>query len=358
MTPIRREPFGQTRTGQAVELYTLTNRNGLRARIATYGGTLVSLEVPDRTGALGDVVLGFDSLEPYLGAHPYFGSLIGRYANRIKRGTFNLAGARHQLPCNDGTNHLHGGPHGFHTAVWDADTSETPDGSQLALRYRSASGEESYPGNLDVEVRYTLTHDDDLTLDYYATTDAPTIVNLTNHTYFNLAGTGTILEHELRIIARRFLPVDETLIPLGELRQVEGTPFDFETPTAIGRRIVERDEQLLVARGYDHTWVLNKSGSGCALAANVYEPESGRTLSVHTTQPGVQLYSGNFLDGSMRGKDGIAYPKHAGFCLETQHFPDSPNRPVFPSTVLNPDAVFRETTVYRLGVRLSDRQAK
>jgi aldose 1-epimerase len=349
--PIQRDSLGTTADGRAVELYTLTNRNGLRARITTYGGTLVSLETPDRDGALGDVVLGFDSIEPYLGEHPYFGSLIGRYANRIRAGKFRLNSTVHQLPCNDGVNHLHGGPRGFHTVIWNARATDTLDGQQLVLRHRSPAAEQGYPGTLEVEVRYTLTLRDALRLDYRATSTEPTIVNLTNHAYFNLRGSGTILAHELRLNADRYLPVDQTLVPLGELRQVQGTPFDFTAPTPVGRRIDQHDEQLMTARGYDHTWVLNKRGTQYALAAEVYEPVTGRAMSVHTTQPGLQVYSGNFLDGTLRGKGGAQYSKHAGFCLETQHFPDSPNQPEYPSTILNPGAVYEQATVYSFSVR-------
>ena len=348
------EVFGTTRDGRAVELYTLSNSNGLRARIASYGGTLVSLEVPDRSGVCADIVLGFDTLAPYLGTHPYFGSLIGRYANRIRRGIFDLNGTRYALPCNDGLNHLHGGVHGFHTVLWTAQTAHTADGTQLVLRHRSAAGHEGYPGNLEVEVRYTLTDANELRLDYRATSDAPTIVNLTNHAYFNLAGAGTILGHELQLFANRFLPVDETLIPTGELRNVQGTPFDFTSAHAIGERIAAADPQLQNAGGYDHNWVLDERNSTCGLAAQVREPVSGRSMTVYTTQPGIQLYSGNFLDGTLRGKQDVAYAKHAGFCLETQHFPDSPNEPAFPSTLLVPGSESRETTVYRFGVHKRD----
>jgi aldose 1-epimerase len=345
------EPFGNAADGRAVELYTLRNPNGLRARIATYGATLVSLEVPDRRGVPADIVLGFDSLQPYLTEHPYFGSVIGRYANRIRGGRFTLNGTVYELPCNDGTNHLHGGPLGFHRAIWDAQASVSPDGPQLTLTYRSISGEQGYPGNLDVELRYALTERNELRLDYTATTDAPTIVNLTHHAYFNLAGAGTILDHELQLFADSFLPVDGTLIPLGHVRSVRDTRFDFATPTAIGGRINAADEQLITARGYDHNWVLKKKPADCALAGEVHEPVTGRTMTVHTTQPGVQIYSGNFLDSSLRGKSGVAYPRHAGFCFETQHFPDSPNHASFPSTVLEPGSTLRERTVYRFGVR-------
>ncbi|MGZ5089648.1 MAG: aldose epimerase family protein [Burkholderiales bacterium] len=348
---IERKPFGTAADGSHVDLYTLRNRSHLRARIATYGGTLVSLEVPDRKGRHADVVLGFDTLEPYLADHPYFGSVIGRYANRIRRGTFSLNGAVYSLPCNDGANHLHGGPGGFHTVNWNAYASESADGPQLRLTRRSVNGEQGYSGTLDVEVLYTLTERDELRLDYRATTDAPTIINLTHHAYFNLAGEGTILDHELQLCADRFLPVDETLIPSGELREVQNTPFDFRSPKMIGESIRDLDEQLVIGRGYDHTWVLNANGPKCMLAGEVHDPSSGRTMSVHTTQPGVQIYTGNFLDGHLRGKGGTAYSKHAGFCFETQHFPDSPNRPAFPSTVLNRGSVFRQTTLYRFGAR-------
>jgi aldose 1-epimerase len=345
------EPFGTAPNGNPVEIYSLVNRNDMRARVATYGGTLVSLHVPDRTGSFGDVVLGFDCPEPYFGNHPYFGSLIGRYANRIRGGTFTLDDRVYQLPRNDGANHLHGGPGGFHAVVWHAKARESTEGPQLVLTYRSPSGDQGYPGELEVEVTYTLTDRAELRLDYCASTDAPTVVNLTHHAYFNLAGRGSILDHELQLFADRFLPVDETLIPVGELQSVSGRAFDFRTPTRIGERIDESDEQLRIGLGYDHNWVLNKHGGECGLAADVYEPMSGRTMSVLTTQPGVQIYSGNFLDESLPGKNGIAYPRRAGFCLETQHFPDSPNQPSFPSTVLMPGHALRQTSIYRFGTR-------
>jgi aldose 1-epimerase len=339
------EHFGTTADGASVELYTLTNRNGLEARIATYGGTLQALRTPDRDGVFADVVLGFDTLAPYLGDHPYFGSLIGRYANRIRGGAFTLDGVQYRLPCNDGENHLHGGPRGFHTVVWQALACDGENAS-LALRYCSPDGEQGYPGQLDVEVRYTLTDANALVLDYSAGADAPTILNLTNHAYFNLAGAGTIHDHVLTLAAERYLPVDSSLVPTGELRAVRGTPFDFTQPMPIGGRLTADDEQLRHASGYDHNWVLEKNGGAETYAAEVYDPSSGRRMSVHTTQPGVQIYSGNFLDGTMRGKNGVPYDKHAGFCLETQHFPDSPNQPAFPSTVLRPGEVYRERTQY------------
>jgi aldose 1-epimerase len=339
-------PFGTTHDGIQVDLYTLTNRNGLKARIATYGATLVSLEVPDRRGMPADVVLGFDTLEPYLDVHPYFGSIIGRYANRIRNGRFVLHGESYALPCNDGPNHLHGGLHGFHTVHWRASPRVSDEGPQLELHYRSPDGEQGYPGNLDVRVVYTLTERNELRIDYEAQSDAATIVNLTNHAYFNLAGDGTILGHELQIRAERFLPVDDTLIPTGEFRAVRGTPFDFTSPRRIGDGFQRADAQLAITGGYDHNWVLDTASSPAAFAGTLHEPLSGRTMEVLTTQPGVQVYSGNFLDGSLSGKGGVRYHQHAALCFETQHFPDSPNRPSFPSTVLEPDSVLRQSTVY------------
>jgi aldose 1-epimerase len=333
---------------RSVELYLLSSSNGFEARIATYGGTLVSLRVPDRAGVCGDVVLGFDSLAPYLGDHPYFGSLIGRHANRIARGRFTLDGRSYTLPVNDGTNHLHGGPRGFHKVLWHVEQT-TSHPAQLTLSYLSGDGEEGYPGNLHVEVRYTLTDASELRLDYRAHTDAPTIVNLTNHTYFNLAGTGTILDHSLQVRASRYLPLDATRIPVGAASPVDGTAFDFTSPQPIGLRIDHPNEQLRLGPGYDHTWVLDKHPGELTCAAELYDPLSGRVMAIHTTQPGLQVYSGNFLDGTISGKGGHRYQKHAGVCLETQHFPDSPNQPAFPSTRLAPGEVFEHTTVYRFG---------
>jgi aldose 1-epimerase len=340
----RCERFGEAADGSPLELYTLINRNGLAARIATYGGTLVSLHTPDRDGVLADVVLGFDDPAPYLAEHPYFGSLIGRFANRIRGGRFTLGGTTYQLPRNNGENHLHGGPGGFHTVNWRASASEAAGEASLTLTHSSRDGDQGYPGNVQVEVRYTLSDDDELRLDYAATTDAPTVLNLTNHSYFNLDGSKTILEHVLTLAASRYLPVDESVVPTGEMRSVAGTPFDFTTPTAIGARIDGDDVQLRHGRGYDHAWVLDHDDSG--IAAEVYAPLSGRRMRVHTTQPGLQFYSGNLLDGTVRGKGGQAYPQNAGFCLETEHFPDSPNQPAFPSTVLAPGQVYRTATRY------------
>lgn len=345
--PITRDTFGVTTDGVAIDRYTLVNPNGLEADIITYGGTLISLRVPDRSGVLADVVLGFDTLEPYLGEHPYFGSLIGRYANRIAGGRFELNGHSYALACNDGPNHLHGGPHGFHRTVWSAREDASADGSSLELTYLSRDGEEGYPGNLSVTVVYTLTDQDELRIDYTATTDQATIINLTNHSYFNLAGHGNILGHELELAASHFLPIDPTSIPLGELRPVQGTPMDFTTPTVIGNQIDVDDEQIRYAQGYDHTWVFDKESGSLEMVGRLSEPTTGRVMEVYTTEPGVQFYSGNLLDGSLTGKGGQIYTKHSGLCLEMQHFPDSPNHPQFPSTVLRPDETYCQTTIYR-----------
>jgi aldose 1-epimerase len=345
--PITSAPFGRTAAGEPVELYTLRNAGGLEARVITYGGTLVGLLAPDRDGRLADVLLGFDSLDGYLGPHPYFGSLVGRFGNRIARGRFTLDGATYTLPINNGENHLHGGPGGFHTRLWHA----TVAGDTLGLSYVSPDGEEGYPGRLTVAVTYTLTDDNALRIAYAARAAAPTVLNLTNHAYFNLAGGGDILGHELQLAAERFIPVDATQIPTGELREVAGTPFDFRAPVAIGAHIADHDEQLRLANGgFDHCWVFGQGGGLGARAGRLHEPASGRMVELYTTQPGVQFYSGNFLDGSITGKGGVAYAKHSGLCLETQHFPDSPNQPAFPSTVLRPGERYYQTTVYRFGV--------
>lgn len=349
--PIQNEPFGTTPEGAQIERYTLTNLSGTEADIITLGGIVTALRVPDRTGALGDIVLGFDSLQPYLDGHPYFGSLVGRYGNRIARGRFELDGQSYTLACNNGPNHLHGGPGGFHTRVWQAQASDAAGGPSLQLRYRSADGEEGYPGALDVTVVYTLTDANELRIDYTAQTDRATIVNLTNHSYFNLAGSGDILEHTVEIPAERFIPIDATFIPTGELRPVQGTPMDFRAATPIGARIGDSDEQIQAGLGYDHTWVLDKPASQLGRAATVYEPTTGRMMEVETTEPGVQFYSGNFLDGALTGKGGWVYEKRSALCLETQHFPDSPNQPQFPSTVLRPGETYRTTTLYRFSTR-------
>jgi len=346
---IRKEAFGVTPEGEQVDLYTLTNAHGLRVRITNYGGIVVSLEVPDRRGRQADVVLGYDRLEDYLRENPYFGALIGRYANRIARGRFVLDGVEYHLATNDGPNHLHGGIKGFDKVVWQAQPLRRADAVGLKLSYLSPDGEEGYPGNLQVTVRYYLTNDDALRIEYEAQTDKATPVNLTHHSYFNLAGSGNgdILQHELMINADRFTPVDEHLIPTGELRPVAGTPFDFRTPTPIGARIDQDDQQLHFGRGYDHNWVLNDYDGSLRLVARVREPDSGRVMEVYTTEPGLQFYSGNFLDSSNVGKGGKVYRHRYGFCLEAQHFPDSPNKPQFPSVILRPGRKYTQVTVYK-----------
>lgn len=342
------EGFGVTPEGETVRLYTLTNANGLEAQIMTYGATVTSLKVPDEDGEMDDVVLGYDELEGYLTNSPYFGAIVGRYGNRIARGKFTLDGVEYTLATNNDENHLHGGLKGFDKVVWEDETVWEPDGVGVRLTYRSEDMEEGYPGNLTAVVTYVLTNDDALRIDYEATTDKATPVNLTHHGYFNVAGGGRdILGHVLMLNADRFTPVDEGLIPTGELRAVEETPMDFRDATPIGERIDERYEQLEFGGGYDHNWVLNREGDGLSLAAKVYEPTSGRLMEVWTTEPGVQFYAGNFLDGTITGKGGQVYGHRWGFCLETQHFPDSPNKPQFPSTILRPGETYESTTVYR-----------
>jgi aldose 1-epimerase len=345
--------YGTTPDGQRVTLYTLTNRRGAEARVITYGGAVVSLKVPDRNGRLGDVVLGFDTLEGWMKQSFYINALIGRYGNRIARGRFTLDGGQYHLATNNGPNHLHGGVRGFDKVVWRARPLDTAAGPALELTYHSHDGEEGYPGNLGVAATYTLTDNNELRIDYSATTDKPTVVNLTQHNYYNLAGEGSgdILRHQLRINAARFTPTDSTSIPTGELRPVRGTPFDFTSPTEIGARIDADDEQIRFGNGYDHNFVINGRAGALRRAATVYEPTSGRVMEVWTTEPGLQFYSGNFLDGGGGGKNGHTYPRRAAFCLETQHYPDSPNHPSFPSTVLRPGQRFRSTTIYRFSTR-------
>jgi aldose 1-epimerase len=350
---ITRESFGRMADGTAVEAYTLRNAHGIAAKVITYGGIIVSLETPDRAGRLGDVVLGYDSLGPYLRESPYFGAIVGRYANRIAGGRFTLDGKTYPLATNNGPNHLHGGLKGFDKVAWSAEPFTRADSVGVVLRYTSPDGEEGYPGTLAATVTYTLTADDALVVDYHAITDAPTPVNLSQHSYFNLAGDagGDILGHVLTLRAGRYTPVDATLIPTGELADVAGTPFDFTSPHAIGERIGAEHEQLRFGGGYDHNFVLDREGGGLAHAASVFEPASGRTLDIHTTEPGLQFYSGNFLDGSITGKRGRVYTHRSGFCLESQHFPDSPNQAGFPSTILRPGEAYRSRTVWRFGVR-------
>jgi aldose 1-epimerase len=349
-TKVTSQPFGQMQDGTPVELFTLSD--GLfEARIATYGGVLVSFKAPDRSGNVADVVLGFDDLDGYVAnfngpLDAFFGALIGRYANRIAHGTFTLDGQKYSLPLNNGENSLHGGPHGFNNVVWTA----KPIDAGVELTYLSKDGEAGYPGNLTATVRYTLKKGD-FQIEYSATTAKDTVVNLTNHAYFNLAGTGDILSHQVTLHASRFTPVDAGLIPTGELKPVDSTPFDFRKPNAIGGRINENDEQLHRGRGYDHNWVLDNKGGKLAEAADLYDPASGRVLKVLTDQPGIQFYSGNFLDGSIKGKGGKPYRLHSGLCLETQHFPDSPKHPDFPTTELKPGERYHTVTIYRFSAR-------
>jgi aldose 1-epimerase len=357
MTSIGKEPFG-TIDGKDVDLYTLRSNGGTTVKITSYGGIVTSWTAPDRNGGLADVALGFDSLDgytdaAYMKAMPYFGALIGRYGNRIGGAKFSLDGVEYKLAANNGPNNLHGGVKGFDKRVWDGNDEAMDDYAGLALEYTSAAGEEGFPGSLATRVVYAL-RDGSLQIDYSATTDRPTIVNLTNHAYFNLAGEGSgdILGTEVEINASRFTPVDANLIPTGELREVAGTPFDFRRPTAIGARIGDRDQQLGFGGGYDHNWVIDRgSDTGLVLAARAYEPRSGRLLEVLTTEPGVQFYVGNFLDGSLTGKSGKPYVHRSGFCLETQHYPDSPNKPAFPSCRLEPGRTYRTTTIYRFSTR-------
>lgn len=340
---VTKEPFGSLADGTAVELYTLTNDKGLKARLMTYGATLVSLDVPDKNGQPADVVLGYDNLESYVKNSPYFGSIVGRYGNRIAKGRFTLDGVTYKLATNNGENHLHGGLRGFDKVVWKAMSVKEDDGVGVKFAYLSKDGEEGYPGNLNATVIYALTNDNGLRISYELTTDKATPVNLTHHSYFNLAGEGNgdILGHELMLDADKYTPVDKGLIPTGELAPVKGTAMDFTVPAAIGSRIAQ------VEGGYDHNFVLNKGAAAMGLAARVFEPTSGRHMEIYTTEPGIQFYSGNFLDGTITGKSGKAYPKHSGFCLETQHFPDSPNKPNFPSTILEPGRIYKSLTIHK-----------
>lgn len=346
------QPYGTTADGQAVEEYILTNANGMEVRIITYGGIITAIRVPDRDGELANVTLGFDNLSDYETRNPYFGNITGRYANRIANATFTLDDTEYTLAANNGPNSLHGGNVGFDKRVWNATSIEGDGEVGVELSYVSPDGEEGYPGNLDVTVIYTLTDDNEIRMDYTATTDAPTVVNLTNHAYFNLEGegTGSIYDHILMINADRYTPVDETLIPTGELAPVDGTPFDFQVPKAIGPGQRSSHEQIVLGRGYDHNFVLSRDDTSMMLAARVYEPDSGRILEVWTTEPGIQFYAGNFLDGTLIGPSGHLYRQSDGFALETQHFPDSPNQPDFPSTVLRPGETYQTTTIYRFAV--------
>lgn len=349
--------FGKMSDGTAVSLYTLTNASGMTMKVMNYGGIIVSLTAPDKNGTLEDVVLGYDSLSHYIKRNPYFGALIGRYGNRIAKGKFNLEGKAYQLAQNNNGNHLHGGVKGFDKVFWNIEEFPSAEGKALKLTYLSKDGEEGYPGNLQIEVIYILTDKNELKINYKATTDKKTIVNLTNHTYFNLSGNAKtdIREHELMLNADKFVPVDKTLIPSDGLKDVVNTPFDFRTPTVIGSRIDNKDQQLEFGGGYDHCWVLNIADQSVnkdpKKAATLSEPTSGRLMTVYTTEPGIQFYSGNFLDGSNVGKGGVVYKHRHGLCLETEHFPDSPNRKEFPSVVLNPGEVYQTQTIYAFSVK-------
>jgi len=346
---LTQDTFGNTPAGETVSRYHLANDHGVTLSIINYGGIITTLQTPDRQGQQADIVLGFDTLTEYLDHNPFFGCIAGRYANRIANGRFQLDGVTHQLAINNDPNHLHGGLRGFDKVIWEATATQTGDEASVQLRYTSMDGEENYPGTLAVTVTYTLTQQNQLRLRYQATTDQPTILNLTNHTYFNLAGSGSILDHQIWIDADRYTPVSATLIPTGELADLTGTPFDFRTPTQIGARIHQAHEQLHVGGGYDHNWVLNASAA-TSPAITVTEATSGRRLDVSTTQPGVQFYTGNMMPDSLAGKGNQRYSKRTGFCLETQHFPDSPNQPHFPTTILRPGETFDETTIFTFGV--------
>ena len=349
---IEKREFGKLADGTSVDLYTLTNRNGVEVQITNYGGAVVSVRTPDRAGKMSDIVLGFDQPQGYVAGTSFFGALVGRYANRIAKGKFSLKGVEYQLAQNNPPNHLHGGVRGFDKVLWKGRELRRADGVAVELSYLSKDGEEGYPGNLSVKATYILTDANALRIEYSATTDKETIVNLTNHSYFNLAGagTGSMLQHVLRLNASRFTPIDETSIPTGELKMVKGTPFDFTRETVIGSRIDQGDEQLLFGKGYDHNFVLNKKGKELSFTAEVYEPRSGRVLEMWTTEPGVQFYTGNFLN-NVHGKAGQVYNKRDAFCLEAQDFPDSPNKPSFPSPVLDPNQRYTQTTIYKFAVR-------
>ena len=344
---LTQQPYGAVKSGAPADLFTLSNDHGVTATVTNFGGIIATLFTPDRHGQPGDIVLGYDRLDEYVNMNPFFGCLAGRFANRIAGAKFTLKGKTYPLAQNNGVNHLHGGKVGFDKVLWGAEPFSAPDAVGVKLTYRSEDGEEGYPGNLDVTVTYTLDNANTLTLDYQAKTDQATVLNLTNHSYFNLAGQGDILDNRMMINADTFTPVDATLIPTGELRPVAGTVFDFRTPHRIGDRIEADDEQIKYGGGYDVNWVVK--GTGMRLAARVTEPTSGRVMEVHTTQPGVQFYSGNMLP-TLTGKGGRVYQRRFGLCLETQHFPDSPNQPAFPSAVLEPGDTYHEITAFKFGV--------
>lgn len=351
-TSVATAPFGVLPSGDSVHVYTLTNSDGIEVRAIDYGGIILSLKTPDKNGKIGDIVLGYDSLAGYLKETPYFGAIIGRYGNRIAGGRFTLDGKTYKLAQNNGPNALHGGKVGFDKILWKAEPFKSDTASGIVFTHTSKDGDEGYPGNLQVKVTYTLSNSNELTFDYLATTDKATPVNLTQHSYFNLTGDASrdILGHMLALNADNFTPIDSTLIPTGDVRPVVSTPFDFRSPAVVGARIAEKDDQLKNAGGYDHNFVVNRSGAGLIHAARLTDPGNGRQVDVYTTEPGIQLYSGNFLDGKITGKGGVKYEKHWGICLETQHFPDSPHNPQFPNTILKPGETYHTTTVLGFSV--------
>jgi aldose 1-epimerase len=355
MKIINEDAFKGTHKGKPTALYTLKNKNGMVAQITNFGAKIVSIYVPDRNGNFADIVLGYESIEQYVKGNPYFGAICGRYANRIANGRFVIDDVTYQLPVNNGPNSLHGGPDGFNNQVFDAkEVITTPDGERVEMVYLSRDGEMGYPGTVTLKVTYSVTNSNELRLDYEATTDKATHVNICSHSFFNLAGEGNgdILKHELTINADKYTPVSEVLIPTGELKDVEGTPMDFRKPEIIGKRINDNFDQLLYGKGYDHNWVINRKKPGeLTLAAVCYETQSGRVMEVHTTQPGTQLYTGNWLDGSDKGKGGKSYGMRSALCLETQNYPDSPNKPGFPSTLLHPGEVYKHTCLHKFSVK-------
>ncbi len=355
MKIIKEEAFKGTHKGKPTALYTLKNKNGMVAQITNFGAKIVSIFVPDSHGNFADIVLGYESIEGYIKGNPYFGAICGRYANRIANGKFVISGVSYQLPVNNGPNSLHGGPEGFNNQVFDAKkVLSTPEGQQVEMVYFSKDGEMGYPGNLSLKVTYSLTDSNELKLDFEATTDKSTHVNICGHSFFNLAGEGNgdILKHELTLNADKFTPVSDSLIPTGELRAVEGTPMDFRKPEIVGKRIDVKFDQLDYGKGYDHNWVINRKKPGeLTLAAVCYDPESNRIMEVHTTQPGIQLYTGNWLDGSDKGKGGKSYGMRSALCLETQNYPDSPNKPGFPSTLLHPGEAYKHTCLYKFSTK-------
>jgi len=350
---IEKSAYGKTANGQEVDSYKLKNQKGMEVDIITYGGIITSLKVPNKEGVSEEVVLGFDNLEQYTKPNPYFGALIGRYGNRIGKAKFMIDGVEYKLAANNGPNSLHGGPEGFHRVIWTAEEAKGGDKATLKLKYVSKDMEEGFPGNLTVFVTYTLTNDNTLEVDYEATTDKKTVVNLTQHSYFNLSGdfSKKILDHEITIDADKLVPVDADLIPTGKLDDVTGTPFDFRKPKAIGKEIEAENDQLKKGLGYDHCWVLNNQDKGFRFAASAYEPTSGRLLEVYTDEPGIQLYTGNFLDGTLPTRDGKKYEHRTGFCLETEHYPDSPNQKDFPTTILNPGETYKSKTSFKFSTK-------